>query len=609
MECPKCGYIFQQSSTPDTDAVSLTPPDTDAVALTPPDTDAASLRTHDTSATSYHIPLPDWLEQLDQAVQSAFPKRFAGYTKVAVLMICWEETFSDAARREYLRLASVFRDIYKYSVTEWLIPSEKPDFAISVKMNEFIGEYDNRENLVIVYYAGHAQRNTAGGSFPIWQPQKKFVKGKQIDTAIFHPLLVRAEDDSPDVVLLYDCCFSLASHRTNSNSSKAEVEGLFAGGFESQVPIAGPDSFTKHLTDALAIASKSERALTVAELHREIILRLQSFHEQAIFDANQKILQDEKTGKVCYTKSIRVTPSHLFLAGNEKPRLIALRPLGQKPSPSENSNVLPGEPETHGWPRVLLSIKLLDDTNIEEELKDWILRAPPGVVEFRGIFPSFSCLLLIEVPVVVWDLLPPCPAVSFVSFISYHIQEKPVDLLDISKLSAHGATALTAGHQSAQNSQSSTNWSGDTKAVWLEDSDDRRSRSPSRSPQARPARIYEPWTLDHAPRAAQESGQRQLLSLLDRADACIHQILQNWRAAGSHQSLSREQWLLREFENLGGSSASNFSYARVPSEHREFMSRYLSMHEFLTHDSTTINIASRLDFVRNRNSHPIDFNY
>ncbi|KAI1109533.1 hypothetical protein F5Y14DRAFT_431987 [Nemania sp. NC0429] len=577
MECPSCGFGSQSSRS---------------------DTEAALSSTHDTSATSYHILLPDWLKELDQAVKTAFPKRFVGYTKVAVLMICWHETYYDAMRIENRRLASVFRDVYKYSVERWWIPSTDPDRAIYKRIDTFLDEYGSPGNLLIVYYAGHARHNPAGGYFPIWQPRSEPERGKQIDTATFHPLLVRAEDNSPDVVLLYDCCFSLASHRSNSNNSKAEVEGLFAGGFESQVPIPGQDSFTKHLTDALATAPESGRTLTIAELHRQIIVRLQSFHEQAVFDANHEIRRCRVTGKVLHTKSVRVTPSHLFLAGNEKPRLIALRPLNT--DEPQDDEALVEDSKSIGWPKVLLAVRLLDQSDIQQELQDWILSAPPGVVEFRGLLPSFSSLLLIEVPIVVWDLLPPCPAVSFVSF--------TVDPSEATFVSAPDKTTLDTPSDTIPTPTPTPQMECSDRTSTILEHDPKKTAPGSQIPVAKlPLRppspalstsiIGQPHRAERKLLFANTPGQLSLVSLLDRADAYIRQILQDWRSLPTHDGLSREVWLLREFRmRLEEQTATSDSISPgIPPEHQEFISRYLSTHEFLSHDNPLINMTSRLN--------------
>ncbi|KAI1300030.1 hypothetical protein F5Y03DRAFT_364814 [Xylaria venustula] len=584
MECPSCGYASQSARL---------------------DIEAAS-STHNASATSYHIPLPDWLVQLNQAIQSAWPKRFVGYTDVAVLMLCWDETYGGAMRTENRRLASVFSSVYNYSVSRWWIPSENPDRAIYKRMDRFLDDYGHPENLLIIYYAGHARHNPAGGYFPIWQPRSESEKGKQIDTAIFHPLLVRAEDDSPDVLLLYDCCFPLASHRSNSNNSKAEVEGLFAGGFESKVPIPGQDSFTKHLTDVLATAPESGRTLTIAELHRQIIVRLQSFHEQAIFDANHEIRRCGITGKVLHTKSVRVTPSHLFLAGNEKPRLIALRPLNGGKAKSKDTTALESKPSE--WPKVLLAIRLLDDDHIEQEFRDWLLHAPPGVVEFRGLFPSFSSLLLIEVPIEIWDLLPPCPAVFFASFTASPVQTHQPSPSNRQE-SSSSRTILTTESPKLIDRDGGTSsyelgYRGKKRLSDRIEGAESDFKEPFNSPIAEPSpthsteKLKSPSDSRKVVFAAQTPTQRTLVHLLDRADIHIHQIIREWCALPTNGGLSREDWLFRQFstkleeENTVISSQLSSETLR---EHQDFLTRYLSTHEFLSHDNPVINISSRLN--------------
>ncbi|KAI0198865.1 hypothetical protein F4808DRAFT_434732 [Astrocystis sublimbata] len=71
------------------------------------------------------------------------------------------------------------------------------------------------------------------------------------------------------------------------------------------------------------------------------------------------------------------------------------------------------------WPRVMISVKLHNHDNIEFTVKKWLSEIPPSAAEFRGLFPCYgSHLLLLEVSVAIWDLLPPCPAVTFMGFIT-----------------------------------------------------------------------------------------------------------------------------------------------------------------------------------------------
>lgn len=65
----------------------------------------------------------------------------------------------------------------------------------------------------------------------------------------------------------------------------------------------------------------------------------------------------------------------------------------------------------------MIAVRLTEDVNAVEEVKQWLLAAPRGAVEFEGIMPSYSSILLVATPVVIWDMLPPCSAVSFLGFI------------------------------------------------------------------------------------------------------------------------------------------------------------------------------------------------
>jgi hypothetical protein len=76
----------------------------------------------------------------------------------------------------------------------------------------------------------------------------------------------------------------------------------------------------------------------------------------------------------------------------------------------------PNEDEPH----VLISLALEDDQRLD--LNDWEtwLAAFPSIAKYvkvQGVFKSHSNLLLLSLPVMVWDFLPNDPACSFVAFI------------------------------------------------------------------------------------------------------------------------------------------------------------------------------------------------
>lgn len=211
------------------------------------------------------------------------------------------------------------------------------------------------------------------------------------------------------MLLLYDCCYPLSTRRGQQHPTRAVVECLFAGGFESKAPAAGPFSFTCALTDILSAAAGENQAISIPELHRRLIEYIQSSLKQAIFYSNDK-LRKNRAGDPLVTKDVKVTPVHIFMSEDETPRSILLIPMRyQNLTTTSRSN-------TQLWPRVLLSFRLREDENSAEDIQDWILRAPKGV-EFVHLSHSFSLLLLAQLSIEVWDLLPSCAAMSFVGFV------------------------------------------------------------------------------------------------------------------------------------------------------------------------------------------------
>ena len=76
----------------------------------------------------------------------------------------------------------------------------------------------------------------------------------------------------------------------------------------------------------------------------------------------------------------------------------------------------------HGFlhPKVVISLSLKEDQMLYTDTwVDWI-RSVPALVKYakvEGTYKSGSTLLVLSIPVAVWDLLPKDPAISFIGFI------------------------------------------------------------------------------------------------------------------------------------------------------------------------------------------------
>lgn len=238
-------------------------------------------------------------------------------------------------------------------------------------------------------------------------------------TAIISQLASPADkgDEAPDVLIIQDCCHPLSGYKSRSDPNAAVVECLYSGGLDSKVPIAGPHSFTSGLLDELARAANDKTPLRVTELHSRLINRFQSKLPSTVCDRDDRVVMSR--GQVVMTSDDKITPIHTFLAAAKPPRSISLSPLSPGTTGHENTAESSSSNQSSrrfSWPKVLIAVRLLESSSLKDDLEQWILTAPTGVVEFRGMYESYSSLLLVELPVVVWDLLPPCGAVSFVGF-------------------------------------------------------------------------------------------------------------------------------------------------------------------------------------------------
>jgi hypothetical protein len=242
-------------------------------------------------------------------------------------------------------------------------------------------------------------------------------------------------------LLLYDSCYP-ANGQGPIESSKAVIELLAACGFEARAPEVGRDSFTYSLIQELASAAGRSAGISMPELHRRLICRLQSWKPNVLLardDAGKTKVCLDKDGVPIFEPPVRRTPIHCQLSLNDRPRAIVLSPLpapaniqedfidlSRQGAASSAVGVSAGPSSTAtetgaAAPRIhaLLRVSLVEDEFHEAEFRDWLCSAPEAAksIKVLGVLPSCSTMLLIQVPVDVWDLLPASPAVAFVGFV------------------------------------------------------------------------------------------------------------------------------------------------------------------------------------------------
>lgn len=281
------------------------------------------------------------------------------------------------------------------------------------------------------------------------------------------------EEADSDVLLLLDCCH--AAHPTLTDSDHGVTEAIAACGFETTAPGVGPHSFTNALIRELEIASQGP-PISVAKLHGKILWRLKTWKPSLQRDRDGNLWQDQD-GKIPTEREQRVTAVHCFLTNETIYRSILLAPLKGAPNSSSTASSLPiisppssptsasgSQTASHSGgtsgsssgkttssqisepdkAQVLISISIDSDqieNNRAENVKIWseILRLLPPTatgIKVQGFYGSFSKLVLVSMPVSIWDTLPQNPAYSFVGFVTTANIMQELQVLEAARTSA-----------------------------------------------------------------------------------------------------------------------------------------------------------------------------
>ena len=238
------------------------------------------------------------------------------------------------------------------------------------------------------------------------------------------------EQAASDVLILLDCCAAASSA---ADAGKGVTELLAACGFETWAPGVGEHSFTRSLIDELKDWIESP-SLSIVKLHSEVLARIKYWKPRY-----------SRTGN----RERRKTPIYICLANEGKQRSIQLHPLKPQeslspdpafpPSPmsslnsssedlvmsaAESSRTSLSQEENridYKGPKVLISVALEEDQLLQtNEWLEWLESVPAfaKAVHVEGIYKADSSLLLLVLPVEVWDMLEENKAVQFLAFVN-----------------------------------------------------------------------------------------------------------------------------------------------------------------------------------------------
>ncbi|TLD04846.1 uncharacterized protein PgNI_09962 [Pyricularia grisea] len=384
--------------------------------------------THDTSRVNFHVKhLETFAKSLEDSAGRAFPNRgrsMQRYSKVQVLLLHWksDDLF---VLPELEDLEQCMREDYSFETDIFAIPSENSHLELMLKVGSLIKDHESTDTLFIIYYGGHARIDESRQS--TWCATRHS-GSPWLQWSAIQTLLERSVSDT---LILLDCCAGAAS--ATFPNGKSITETISASSWDAIAPDPGRYSFTNALIEVLQ--QWKVRTFSAAMLHAEVLARLK--HPRPI-TINGKHFEARSTPVHFMMTSNHKAPSielGRIVPGNRRPpsppdEPEATMPLPTAPISSGRGGPVEGagtEP-TEDRPHVMISLALEDNQQLDlDAWEQWLASFPAlaKYVKVQGVFKSHSTLLLLSLPVMIWDLLPEDHACNFVAFIRSNNMIKP----------------------------------------------------------------------------------------------------------------------------------------------------------------------------------------
>ena len=389
---------------------------------------------------------------MNDATQAAFPNAGKSrYRAVHALLLYWTDD-DLLVIKEVKGLRTVLKKLCGFEAEQWSIPSSDSHAELQDKLRAFTKTHSKEDTLLIVYYGGHGYLDNYRQ--PVWlcnqQPGAASLK--------WYAHQVSLEDTKSDVLILLDCCHAGGS---SGDAAKGTKEVIAACGFETWAPGVGDHSFTKSLIEELKYLSTGS-SFSASSLHHRILDRLK--HWSPIYNAERLSVQDPE-GRFRDAER-RKCPVYISLNKETMRRSIEIvsrvmsTPKGQ--ASGSNSIYTPNktpvdsmmtflDDERFRHTEVTISVQVERGQILHHRhLIDWIREIPllAKSVKLQAVIDSYSTLVLLSLPVAVWNVLPDDLACSFVGYTtswnhllptSNNLNQPKIDLYPLNELGVFSA--------------------------------------------------------------------------------------------------------------------------------------------------------------------------
>lgn len=350
------------------------------------------------------------------------------YTSVSVLLLRWED--DQSVEQDFLQLEKLFQDHFNYRTESWCIPNcPNPEADLTTQMDQHLG-YSRPDHLWIVYYTGYGFLGSDLNLYWASNPEKDApkIRWESIRSCI--------EDSQSEILLLLDTC-AISEGSFSGDDTLKQIIAAYPPDQAARDP--GPRSFTYNLIQALSKLGNG-RPFTTQRLHEEIVALKQNKFLQHAGQANGQMSAANSSSSnhermpiyfsltSNHTKGILISPcgSQQQFSQLSSPTILA-DPEGENARfQLEQSQLLKFNPTndlTFEEPRALVCTTFLGEPSPEmSSFKQWLHHAPvaAGKIAVEGMFHGPPTVLLISMPISVWNVLAADRTCAFLGYVNSH---------------------------------------------------------------------------------------------------------------------------------------------------------------------------------------------
>ncbi|KAK3374778.1 hypothetical protein B0H63DRAFT_256209 [Podospora didyma] len=374
--------------------------------------DAKQLKMPADIVTERHMKTLDaFVTKLNDAAQDVM-KASRIYNRVACLVTYWAEGDRPYLKEHGTRLWDVLKNDYGFEAGDkpFEIPKDKSTRALYKAVDEAVFDSDisskTERNLFIMYYGGHATENGD------WQP-----KVKSRVSAEWSPCQGLLADADCDLLFLFDCCYGGAMIESK-REWKQRCEMLSSAAPSNEASGVEEESFTYGLVEELRRERRMHNGCDIVTLHS----LLNSTRSRDVYRLNSDPWYWMPLSRKRGMAAVSLHPMHR---------------VGNNTGPLSANGLTPAQRQSLSDARMLLKVSFSNpsDRPLLEEWKQFLRNRPDNILDvdfyvrtetkLHAVFETHSNTAVMSIPLWLWDLLEPHPAIQAISVVRSHNLVEP----------------------------------------------------------------------------------------------------------------------------------------------------------------------------------------